>query len=119
MDVAGKYDLIKFANNWALYNLKSDLPSLDADNERKAYIGMTKELKGRISISREGAEFLMQIGFRVTHTNFTSNEWCHGVFRRNHGLLKRTILTEDGYNFNDRFDKDKMFDQGWRIFDES
>lgn len=119
MSFAGKNDLIRYANNWALHNLKAELVSLSADNERKTYIEMAKELRGRISITREGAEFLMQIGFRVTHKNFTSEEWCYGIFKRSHGLLHRKFITEDGCDFTERFKTDSMFDDGWRIFDES
>ena len=53
---------------------------------------------------REKALELMEKGIKVSHRNFTS-------------LRSGQVTTEDGYYFADRFFKDPMFVDGWRVWE--
>ena len=50
-------------------------------------------------------------GFQITHIYFTSTEYLYND-------EQGRIMTEDGYEFRNRFFSDPMFESGWRIFEE-
>ncbi|AZV02051.1 hypothetical protein Arno162_11 [Pectobacterium phage Arno162] len=60
-------------------------------------------------MTREDARKTMLRGWKMTHKNFTPEEWLE--IRAN-----GRVYTDDGYHFTREFDTTPMFADGWSIY---
>lgn len=82
-------------------------------HESFTFNGPTDEVRG-LSYHRIGALTLMKQGNCMTHRNFTSDEYLLVVVS-DESPIQGQVMTEDGYNLDDRFYNDPMFVDGWTI----
>lgn len=83
-------------------------------HESFTFNGPTDEVKG-LSYARMDAFEMMKKGNCMTHRNFTSDEYLLVVVPDKGHDQSQQVITEDGYNLDDRFYNDPMFVDGWTI----
>lgn len=83
-------------------------------HESFTFNGPTDKVKG-LSYARMDAFEMMKKGNCMTHRNFTSDEYLLVVVPDKGHDQGQQVMTEDGYNLDDRFYNDPMFVDGWTI----